>query len=194
MHFALVVFPQFEVLDAFGPTEVLHCLGTPTNYPNSQNIRLSIIGPALTPISSGPTEGEPSPIKSRVSQTIVPTHTFDDPPEDVEVLIVPGGFGAGPKALYAGEWEPPIVGRIVQFLRDQYPKLKYLLSKLNDAILGLSVLVGAATDKRPNDSGMQRRRTCCSGWNSRWSTGDDQQATMESHHRPRSKDTLDRPS
>lgn len=128
-HFALVVFPQFEVLDAFGPTEVLHALGLPFIYPDSANITLSIVGPTLAPVSTGPAPGDPSPVKSRVAQTIVPTHTFDDPPKDIDVLIVPGGLGAGPKTLFGGSWEPVGVERVVQFLRDQYPALKHLLSR-----------------------------------------------------------------
>lgn len=128
-HFALVVFPNFEVLDAFGPTEVIHGIGHPMVNPNGPNIKLSIVGPSLEPVSTGPAEGDPSPLKSQISQTIVPTHTFDDPPKDVDVLIVPGGFGAGPKALYGGGWEPAGVERVVQFIREQYPGLKHLLSK-----------------------------------------------------------------
>ena len=128
MHFALVVYPQFEVLDAFGPTEALHCLGHPFVNPNSQDITFSVIGPHLDPESTGPTEGDPSPVKSRVAQTIVPTHTFNAPPKDVDVLIVPGGFGAGLKALHGGDGEPAGVERVLQFLRDQYPTLKHLLS------------------------------------------------------------------
>lgn len=129
VHFALVVFPHFEVLDAFGPTEVLHCLGHPGVYSDSDRITLSIIGPELAPISTGPAEGNPSPSKFRVAQTIVPTHTFDNPPKDVDVLIVPGGGGAGPKSLFGGEWEPANVKRVIRFLREQYPSLKHLLSK-----------------------------------------------------------------
>jgi putative intracellular protease/amidase len=129
MHFALVVFENYEVLDAFGPTEVLHSLGHPLVNKNSQDVEFSVIGPELRPISSGPAEGDPSFVKNRVAQTIVPTHTFDAPPKNVDVLIVPGGFGAGPKALFGGNWEPAHVERIIQFLRDQYPKLKHLLSK-----------------------------------------------------------------
>lgn len=130
MHFALVVYPQFEVLDAFGPTEVLHCLGRPHVHPDSQNITLSIIGPDLEPVSTGPVEGDPSPLKSRISQTIVPTHTFDNPPSDIDVLVVPGGDGAGPKALFGGTWEPPCAEIVVRFLKAQFPKVKHLLSKL----------------------------------------------------------------
>jgi hypothetical protein len=129
VHFALVVYPQFEVLDAFGPTEVLHCLAHPMIHPNSQDMKLSIIGPELVPVSTGPVDGDPSHLKSMVSQAIVPTHTFDAPPKDVDVLIVPGGFGAGPKALFGGTWEPPCAQRVVSFLREQYPSLKHLLSK-----------------------------------------------------------------
>jgi len=140
-HFALVVFPQFEVLDAFGPTEVLHGIGHPMVNPNGSNIKLSIVGPSLEPVSTGPTKGDPSPLKSQVSQTIVPTHTYDDPPQDIDVMIVPGGFGAGPKALYGGAWEPEGVERVVQFIRDQYPGLKHLLSTF-DFSEGLGSQVG----------------------------------------------------
>jgi putative intracellular protease/amidase len=129
MHFALVIYPQYEVLDACGPSEVLHCLGHPQINKKFEDVEFSVIGPELKPISSGPAEGDPSPLKNRVAQTIVPTHTFDNPPKDVDVLIVPGGLGAGPKALFGGDWEPAHVERVVQFLRDQYPRLKHLLSK-----------------------------------------------------------------
>jgi putative intracellular protease/amidase len=98
-------------------------------YPDASKITLSIFGPRLTPISTGPVEGDPSPVKSRVAQTIVPTHTFDDPPKNIDVLIIPGGFGAGPKALFGGSWEPAGIERVVQFLRDQYPTLRHLLSE-----------------------------------------------------------------
>lgn len=131
MHFALLVYPHFEVLDAFGPSEVIHSLGLPLLNPNSQAITFSVIGPDLNPVSTGPTQGDPSPVKSRVAQTIVPTHSFDTPPKDVDVLIVPGGFGAGPKAMFGGEWEPEGIDRIVEFLREQYPRLKHLLSELS---------------------------------------------------------------
>jgi len=127
-HFALLVFPQFEVLDAFGPTEVLHGIGHPMVNPKGGDIRLSVIGPSLEPVSTGPAKGDPSPLKSRVAQTIVPTHTYDDPPQDVDVLIVPGGFGAGPKALWGGAWEPEGLEGVVKFLRGVYPGLKHLLS------------------------------------------------------------------
>jgi putative intracellular protease/amidase len=126
VHFGLVIFPGYEVLDAFGPTEVVHGLGHPMVNKDAANTQLSIIGPSLEPVSSASAEG--SPIKTRVGQTIVPTHTFDAPPEDIDVLIVPGGFGAGPKSLTGGAWEAKDVERIIQFLRDQYPKIKHLLS------------------------------------------------------------------
>jgi len=129
MHFALVVFPQFEVLDAFGPTEVIHMLGHPFVNPDPSSVTLSIVGPSLAPVSSGATSDDPSPTKSRIAQTIVPTHTFDNPPDDIDVLIVPGGFGAGPKALFSGDWEPAGIPRVVEFLHQQYPALKHLLSK-----------------------------------------------------------------
>jgi putative intracellular protease/amidase len=97
--------------------------------PDFADMQLSIVGPSLDPVSSGPAQGDPSPAKSRVAQTIVPTHTFDHPPKGIDVLIVPGGLGAGPKALFGGGWEPAGVERVVRFLHDQYPAVKHLLSK-----------------------------------------------------------------
>jgi hypothetical protein len=170
-HFALVVFPQFEVLDAFGPTEVLHCLGHPLVCPDASEITLSIVGPSLAPVSTGPAEGDPSPVKSLVAQTIVPTHTFDDPPKDIDVLIVPGGFGAGPKALFGGSWEPAGVERVVRFLRDQYPSLRHLLSELIHKRILYNLLQSMImADRFP--SRLQRRRSCRSCRNSRRSQSD----------------------
>lgn len=49
----------------------------------------------------------------------MPTHTFTKPPEDLEVLLVPGGFGT------RDEQE---MGAVRPFIKDCYPKLRYLLT------------------------------------------------------------------
>lgn len=55
----------------------------------------------------------------------MPTHTFDNPPEGIDVLIVPGGFGAGP---YTFSGFKPNVDPEIQFIREWYPKIKHLLT------------------------------------------------------------------
>jgi putative intracellular protease/amidase len=47
----------------------------------------------------------------------VPTHTYDHPPENLEVLLVPGG----PPSLVP----PPAA---IKFIERMYPRLKYIIS------------------------------------------------------------------
>ena len=56
--------------------------------------------------------------------TVQPTHTFADPPPDLEVLIVPGGLGAHQAADAAP---------MIEFVKRVYPKLKYLITVCNGA-------------------------------------------------------------
>jgi len=49
----------------------------------------------------------------------VPTHTFTDPPVDLEVLLIPGGRGTR---------DEEAMKPVVEFVRDMYSKLNYLLT------------------------------------------------------------------
>jgi putative intracellular protease/amidase len=49
----------------------------------------------------------------------VPTHTFDTAPDDIEVLIVPGGFGSRQEENIDG---------VIEFVRARYGKLRWLLT------------------------------------------------------------------
>jgi hypothetical protein len=97
---------------------------------------LSIIAPSLEPIGTGPVDGRPaeSPkiFPTAVETRMVPTHTYDNLPEQVDVLIVPGGFGTGPATLVPGwtknNWEPPVEG-VVRVIKTLYPKIQHLLSE-----------------------------------------------------------------
>ena len=133
IHYALLLFPQFEILDAFGPIEALNCLARASSFPYANDLTLSVIAATLDPVSTGPLPADPKPFNVNVAQSIVPIHTFDNPPRKIDVLIVPGGFGAGPKTASGFE---PDVERVVEFIREWYPKVKYLLSEygLRDAL------------------------------------------------------------
>jgi putative intracellular protease/amidase len=126
LHFALVLFPQWEPLDVAGPVEVLHFLPRIPTFPYGDKLKFSIIAESLDPVTTGPPKDDPSPLNRAIEYRVVPTHTFDNPPKDIDVLIVPGGLGAGPafKPDYA-----PDVSKPVAFIREQYPKLKHLLSQ-----------------------------------------------------------------
>ncbi|KAL8348983.1 hypothetical protein RB601_002137 [Gaeumannomyces tritici] len=49
---------------------------------------------------------------------IAPTHTFTNAPSDLEVLIIPGGLGT----------RSPNAGELVQFVKETYPRLRYLIT------------------------------------------------------------------
>lgn len=49
----------------------------------------------------------------------MPTHTFATAPDDLEVLIIPGGFGSRKEENIEG---------VVEFVRGYYPKLKWCLT------------------------------------------------------------------
>jgi putative intracellular protease/amidase len=64
---------------------------------------------------------------SNFSQSIVPTHTFKHPPKDLEVLIVPGGLGS--------RAPPPALLDAVAYIKDVYPRLRYIISVCTGATL-----------------------------------------------------------
>ena len=84
-NFAVVLFPGFQLLDVCGPLDALNILS------NSHPLNLSIIAATLDPV--GTQHFVQDQVGSKFNQSIVPTHTFDDAPKDLEVLIIPGGLG-----------------------------------------------------------------------------------------------------
>lgn len=81
---AVALFPGFELLDVAGPLEVLNMLSRETP------IKLSLLSTTLDPVSTK-TADMPS---SMCEQSMVPTHTYEVPPSDIDALLVPGGTGA----------------------------------------------------------------------------------------------------
>lgn len=114
-RYGMIVFPGFQALDVFGPLDVLNILS------HSLEMNLSIIAQTLDPVS---TKLAPT---SSFGQSIVPTHTFDQPPADIDVLFVPGGFGT----RAPGDQLAPML----TYIRSTYPKLRYLISVCTGATL-----------------------------------------------------------
>ncbi|KAI1268167.1 class I glutamine amidotransferase-like protein [Xylariaceae sp. FL1019] len=114
-RFGLVLFPGFQALDVFGPIDALNILS------GTRPLTLSVIAAALDPV---PTKLEGS--STRIGQTVVPTHTFDDCPEDIEVLLVPGGQGTRVE---------PIAAPAREFVKKMYPRLRYLLTVCTGSVL-----------------------------------------------------------
>jgi hypothetical protein len=85
-NIALILFPGFQLLDATGPLDAFSLLAL--QHP----LQLSILAATLDPV---PTQNAAQTAQgSAFSASIVPTHTFADPPQDMEVVLLPGGLGA----------------------------------------------------------------------------------------------------
>lgn len=106
--YGVVLFNGFQSLDVFGPLDILNLLA------KSKPLELSLLSSTLDPVS---TTIDPS--LARFSQKIIPTHTFQNAPEDIEVLLVPGGQGTR---------DADNVQTAVDYVKSAYPKLRYLLT------------------------------------------------------------------
>lgn len=119
--YAVALFDGFQSLDVFGPIDALNYLSKTTA------LELSILGPTLEPVS---TLHKPTP--GRIGQKVVPTHTYADAPEGIEVLLVPGGQGTRDAAH---------TQVVVDFIKDRYPKLRYLLTVCTGSALAARAAV-----------------------------------------------------
>lgn len=103
-------------------------------------LNLSIISATLDPVTTKPDPGK----NSNFWEAIVPTHTFDSPPKDLDVLLVPGGNGT---RAPEDDLEP-----IIRYINATYPTLQYLITVCTGATLAAraGVLDGrnATTNKR----------------------------------------------
>lgn len=105
--FAVALFEGFQSLDVFGPVDILNFLSL------FESLEFSLIAPSLDPVST--LHNAPS----RIGQQIVPTHTYENAPDDIEVLLVPGGMGTR---------DLEYTKVVVDFVRARFPKLRYLLT------------------------------------------------------------------
>ncbi|EGO56336.1 hypothetical protein NEUTE1DRAFT_83483 [Neurospora tetrasperma FGSC 2508] len=144
--YALLLFPTFEILDAYGPIEILQFVGHfhplrllifSLQAPYSSGLAPVLTTPSL--LASSPINN--NPLNSSFYPTFNPTHpipTTDQQWEEmrevlesVDVLIVPGGDG-----VYSPDLEGK--GRELDFLRRMVVEDKYLVT----------VCIGAAVAAR----------------------------------------------
>ncbi|MCJ1314515.1 hypothetical protein MMC25_008197 [Agyrium rufum] len=116
--FGIALFPAFEPIDVFGSAEVIDNIG------GLFQIKLAIIAETLDPVSNRPKDQTLNTYNSSVWQHVVPTHTFANPPSDLEVLIIPGGIGT----FYPRQ-------STVNFIKHMYPKVKYLMTICSGSML-----------------------------------------------------------
>jgi transcriptional regulator GlxA family with amidase domain len=83
-----LIFSGFTSLDVFGPLQALNSLS------NSQPLSLSLISSSLEPVKVDRSAwflATVKPTSPEFYETILPTHTFETAPKDLDILIVPGG-------------------------------------------------------------------------------------------------------
>ncbi|CBX93344.1 predicted protein [Plenodomus lingam JN3] len=94
-RYGLVLFPQFQALDVFGPMDVLNTIDM--HFSNYTNMNLTILAKTLDPVTTA--RQGPQGTIGRFGESIVPTTTFSDylarnsSADGIEVLLVPGGLG-----------------------------------------------------------------------------------------------------
>lgn len=151
-RYGVLLFPAFQALDVFGPLDALNLLSFTTQ------LNLSIIARTLDPVTTKPQSPAMLAIGSNFGQSVLPTHTFDNAPEDIEVLIVPGGVGT----------RSPDLSPEINFIKQRYPKLKHLLSVCTGA--GLLARAGVLDGKRATTNKKAWAETTALGPNVNWVT------------------------
>jgi putative intracellular protease/amidase len=118
-RFGLLLYPGFEVLDVFGPLEALNVISRKEferiGVPYVPKITLSIITTTQTLEPVSPAEA--GDVGAMLAQSIIPQYTIYDAPEDLEVLLIPGGMGSSNVGDDAVAWVSQMV-----------PKLRYLFT------------------------------------------------------------------
>ena len=146
----MVIFPGFELLDVFGPLEVLF------NLSNAHKLELCVIAATLTPVYSGTRNPVANSAGSHFGATVVPTHTHASAPADLDVLLVPGGAGV------VEETAKPTVA----FVKEAYPTLKYLVTICNGA--SIAAMAGVLDGKRATTSKAVWKSATALGPNVKW--------------------------
>lgn len=82
----VLVFPGFQLLDYAGPMDAFNILAL------SHPVALSTIATTLAPVPTH--NGGQASAGSSISQSVVPTNTLETAPNDLDVLLIPGGMGA----------------------------------------------------------------------------------------------------
>ena len=152
-EWTVVVYPGFNVLDVVSVTTFTELIGLRPEFP----VNVSVAAPRLDVIASGS-------LSPSGGQHLMPTHSFDESPKDVDVLIVPGLSNVGPF---------PYQDEITAYIAKTYPHVKHIISIGTGSILlaAAGVLNGrkATTSKADFDTATALFRD--DGKNITWTTG-----------------------
>ncbi|KAL2160091.1 hypothetical protein VTH06DRAFT_1746 [Thermothelomyces fergusii] len=110
-RFGFLLPRAFDMVDVFGPLEVLQMLAQETH------LELALLARTLEPVTTEPVHPAMNPFNSSFWPRVVPTHTFADAPP-LDVLFVPGGLAS----------RSPDLGPEIAYIRDVFPSLRYLIT------------------------------------------------------------------
>ncbi|KAH7396912.1 DJ-1/PfpI family protein [Phaeosphaeria sp. MPI-PUGE-AT-0046c] len=146
IHFGVLLYPGFQVLDAFGAIDVLNTLSNA--FELYENMHFDVIGETKAPISTLPRSGS----NSTFGQQFVVTTTYNEVLNSqipLDVLIIPGGIGTRAATPAAAP-----------FIKAVYPRVQYILSVCSGAtiVAAAGILDGrkATTSKANFDRLTQR--------------------------------------
>lgn len=129
-YWSVALFNSFDSIDVFGPLDPLFYLSFSTQ------IHLSLLAESPSPVYIRPASPALNVMNSSFSVSLNPTHTFDNPPPQIDVLLIPGGPG-----VTSGN-----VSAVVDFVRRTYPSVRYLLTTCTGA--GIAARAGVLDGKR----------------------------------------------
>jgi transcriptional regulator GlxA family with amidase domain len=103
---------MFDMLDVYGPSEILQFIGA------SYRTDIVYLSETLDPVTTRPAFASMNALNSSVYLSLTPTHTFETAPE-LDVLIIPGGPG----------WRNPgTLNAIMAYIRETAPKVQHVLT------------------------------------------------------------------
>jgi transcriptional regulator GlxA family with amidase domain len=111
-NIGIVLYRSYTMLDVFGPLNALQSVAR--IYP----LNLYLLSHSMDPVTTEPFSAELNQPNSSFWFTVQPTHTFSNPPPDLDVLLVPGGWG----------WDEPDLQEHVDYIRSAYASLEYLIT------------------------------------------------------------------
>ncbi|KAH7152667.1 DJ-1/PfpI family protein [Dactylonectria macrodidyma] len=149
-NYGIVVFRAFEMLDVFGPLNALGMLA------KTRQLNLYIISDTLDLVSTQPMTASMNSQNSSFFPQIQPTHTFDTIPDDIDVLIIPGGLGV----------RSPHLSPTVDYVAKTYPKLKYLITICTGAVIAAKA--GVLDGRRATTNKASWKSTIANGPNVNW--------------------------
>ncbi|POR33544.1 Uncharacterized protein TPAR_06234 [Tolypocladium paradoxum] len=129
-NWAVALFNSFDPIDIFGPIDPLFYLSF------SRQLNLALVSDTLDPVWVRTASEALNKMNSTFQVSVNPTHTYNKPPKDIDVLLVPGGPGSR-----LGN-----VTTTIDFVRKVYPNLKYLITTCTGA--GIAARAGVLDGKR----------------------------------------------